>query len=172
MISSTLLKGTLKTILKTKYHLHFLTPFRHWEILLQIHQDWKFYHKKHSRQKSNTNAYILYPVPLVTYREGFFMNTGNKNLSFVEEDSSSSQQSKSLLLVFVSVKSKNRFPPLKGSISCGTVGYDTHKYAEIEFTVNHLFITMTLQELNTLHPICELERAQLLNILAESVQNP
>ena len=31
---------------------------------------------------------------------------------------------------------------------------------------------MTVQELNTLHTICELERNQLLTILAMSVQNP
>ena len=31
---------------------------------------------------------------------------------------------------------------------------------------------MTVQELNTLHTICELERTQLLTILAMSVQNP
>ena len=31
---------------------------------------------------------------------------------------------------------------------------------------------MTLQELNTLHTICEIERSQLLTILAMSVQNP
>ena len=31
---------------------------------------------------------------------------------------------------------------------------------------------MTVQELNTLHTICELERTQLLTILAMSVKNP
>ena len=31
---------------------------------------------------------------------------------------------------------------------------------------------MTVQELNTLHTICELERNRLLTILAMSVQNP
>ena len=31
---------------------------------------------------------------------------------------------------------------------------------------------MTVQELNTLHTICELERNQLLTILAMPVQNP
>ena len=31
---------------------------------------------------------------------------------------------------------------------------------------------MTVQELNTLHTVCELERNQLLTILAMSVQNP
>ena len=31
---------------------------------------------------------------------------------------------------------------------------------------------MTVQELNTLHAVCELERTQLLTILAMSVENP
>ena len=31
---------------------------------------------------------------------------------------------------------------------------------------------MTVQELNTLHTVCELERTQLLTILAMSVKNP
>ena len=31
---------------------------------------------------------------------------------------------------------------------------------------------MTVQELNTFHTICELERNQLLTLLAMSVQNP
>ena len=31
---------------------------------------------------------------------------------------------------------------------------------------------MTVQELNTLHTICELERNQILTILAMPVQNP
>ena len=36
----------------------------------------------------------------------------------------------------------------------------------------HVFRSMTVQELNTLHTVCELERNQLLTILAMSVQNP
>ena len=39
-------------------------------------------------------------------------------------------------------------------------------------TINHVFRSMTVQELNTLHTICELERNQRLTILAMSVQNP
>ena len=31
---------------------------------------------------------------------------------------------------------------------------------------------MTVQELNTLHTVCELERTQLLTVLAMSVENP
>ena len=31
---------------------------------------------------------------------------------------------------------------------------------------------MSFRELNTIHHICELERTQLLTLIAESVQNP
>ena len=43
---------------------------------------------------------------------------------------------------------------------------------KIDFTMNHVFKSMTVQELNTLHTVCELERTQLLTILAMSVKNP
>ena len=42
----------------------------------------------------------------------------------------------------------------------------------IDYTINHVFRSMTVQEQNTLHTVCELERNQLLTILAMSVQNP
>ena len=41
-----------------------------------------------------------------------------------------------------------------------------------DFTINHVFKSMTVQELNTLHTVCELKRTQLLTILAMSVTNP
>ena len=43
---------------------------------------------------------------------------------------------------------------------------------KIDFTINHVFRSMTVQELNTVHTDCELERHQLLKILEKSVQNP
>ena len=41
---------------------------------------------------------------------------------------------------------------------------------KIDFTIKHVFKFMTVQELNTLHTVCELERTQLLSILAMSVK--
>ena len=38
--------------------------------------------------------------------------------------------------------------------------------------MNHVFKSMSVAELNTLHTICEVERTQLLTILAMSVKNP
>ena len=53
-----------------------------------------------------------------------------------------------------------------------TIDYDAHINTKIDYTINHVFRSMTVQELNTLHTVCEIERNKLLTILAMSVQNP
>ena len=53
-----------------------------------------------------------------------------------------------------------------------TIDYDAHFNTKIDFTINHVFKSLTVQELNTLHAVCELEKTQLLTILAMSVKNP
>ena len=64
------------------------------------------------------------------------------------------------------------FPALNVSNNFATINYDAHINTKIDYTINHVFRSMTVQELNTLHTICELERSHLLTILAMSVQNP
>ena len=64
------------------------------------------------------------------------------------------------------------FSALNVSNSFATIDYDAHINTKIDYTVNHVFCSMTVQELNTLHTICEMEKNQLLTILATSVQNP
>ena len=64
------------------------------------------------------------------------------------------------------------FPALNVSNNFATIDYDAHINTKIDYTINNVFRSMTVQELNTLHTICELERNQLLTILAMSVQNP
>ena len=63
------------------------------------------------------------------------------------------------------------FPALNVSNNFATIDYDAHINTKIDYTINHVFRSMTVQDLNTLHTICELERNQLLTILAMSVQN-
>ena len=75
-------------------------------------------------------------------------------------------------LDYDSVKSKYYFTPLIDSNSFGTVDYDADINAEVDYSVNHLFKSMTIQELTTLHHKCETERTKLRPILAMSVQNP
>ena len=53
------------------------------------------------------------------------------------------------------------FPALNVSNNFATIDYDAHINTKIDYTINHVFRSMTVQELNTLHTICELERNQL-----------
>ena len=59
------------------------------------------------------------------------------------------------------------FPALNISNNFTILDYDAHINAKI-----HVFKAMTVQELNTLHAVCELERTQFVTILAMSVNNP
>ena len=64
------------------------------------------------------------------------------------------------------------FHALNVSNNFATIDYDAHINTKIDYTNTHVFRSMTVQELNTYHTICELERNQLLTILAMSVQKP
>ena len=64
------------------------------------------------------------------------------------------------------------FSALNVSNNFATIDYDSHINTKIDYTINHVFRSMTVRGLNTLHTICELERNQLPTILAMSVQNP
>ena len=67
---------------------------------------------------------------------------------------------------------KINFPPLNSTNNFATIDYDAHVNTKNDYANNHVFKTMTVSELNTLHTVCELERIQLLTILAMSVKNP
>ena len=64
------------------------------------------------------------------------------------------------------------FPALNVSDNFATIDYGAHLNTKIEYTINHVCRSMTVQELKTLHTVSELERNQLLTILSMSVQNP
>ena len=64
------------------------------------------------------------------------------------------------------------FPALNVFNNFATIDYYAHINTKIDYTINHAFRSLTVQELNALHTICELESNQLLTILALSVQNP
>ena len=67
---------------------------------------------------------------------------------------------------------KYKFPSLNVSNNFATLDYDAHINTKNDFTINHVFKSMKVQELNTVHTVCELERTQLLTSLAMSVKNP
>ena len=80
-------------------------------------------------------------------------------------------QNKNGRIQFDTSNQKYVFPALNVSNNFATLNYDAHINTKIDFTINHVFKSMTVQELNTLHTVCELERTQLLTILAMSVKN-
>ena len=100
----------------------------------------------------------------VTYTDGFNMHTGQPNPHSIIDEYISGK------LVLDTSNNKFVFPALNVSNNFATIDYDAHINIKIDYTINHVFRSMTVQELNTLHTICELERNQLLTILAMSVQ--
>ena len=102
----------------------------------------------------------------VTYTDGFNMHTEQPNPHSMIDEYISGK------IVLDTSNNKFVFPALKVSNNFATIDYDAHINTKIDYTINHVFRSMTVQELNTLHTICELERNQLLTILAMSVQNP
>ena len=97
----------------------------------------------------------------VTYLDGFDMNTGQpKPHSKIDQNISGKTQ-------FDISNNKYIFPASNISNNFATKDYDAHINTKIDFTINHEFKSMTVQELNTLHTVSE--RTQLLTILAMSV---
>ena len=102
----------------------------------------------------------------VTYLDDFDLNTGQpKPHSIIDQNISGKLQFDNSNKIYI-------FPALNRSNSFATIDTDAHINTKIDFTVNHVFKSMTVQELNLLHTICELEKTQLLTILAMSVKNP
>ena len=102
----------------------------------------------------------------VTYLDGFDMNNGQPRPHSITD------QKLSAKIQFDTSNQKYIFPALNVSNNFATLDYDAHINTKIDFTINHVFKSMTVQELNTLHRVCELERTQLLTISAMSVKNP
>ena len=102
----------------------------------------------------------------VTYTDGFNMHTGQPTPHSMIDEYICGK------IILDNSNNKFVFPALNVSNNFATIDYDAYINTKIDYTLNHVFRSMTVQELNTLHKICELERNQLLTILAMSVQNP
>ena len=88
------------------------------------------------------------------------MHTGQPNPSSITNEYITGK-------IVLDSKSKHyAFPALNVSNNFATIDYDAHIDAKSDYTIKHGFRSMTVQEVNTLHTICELERNQLLTILA------
>ena len=64
------------------------------------------------------------------------------------------------------------FLALNVSNNFASIDHDAHINIKTDYTINHVFRSMTVQEPNNFHTICELERNQLPTVLAMSAQNP
>ena len=101
------------------------------------------------------------------------MHTGKRNPLQLPEDEQYVRLSSQLTtinlfhnqnyLIFLALNSSNSFE---------TIDYEAHCNTKIDYSNNHVFKTMSVAELNTLHTLCQVERTQLLTILAMSVENP
>ena len=100
-----------------------------------------------------------------TYQEGFIVHTGQPNPQSIMAEYISGK------IVLDSTTKHYVFPALNVSNNFATIDYDANNNTKIDYTITHVVRSTTVQELNTLHKICELERNQRLTILAMSVQN-
>ena len=102
----------------------------------------------------------------VTYTNGFNMHTSLPNPHSMIDEYISGK------IVLDNSNTKFVIPALNVSNNFATIDYGAHINTKIDYTIIHVFRSMTVQELNTLHTICELERNKFFTILARSVQNP
>ena len=104
--------------------------------------------------------------PDVTFQEGFNMHTGQPNPQSIINESISGE------IVLYSTTKHYVFPALNVSNNFATIDYNAHIITKSDYTINHVFRSMTVQELNTLHIICELERSQLLKYFLCPFKSP
>ena len=97
----------------------------------------------------------------VTYQKGLNMHTGQPNPQSIINEYFSGKT------ILDSTTKHNVFPALNVSYNFAIIDNDVHINTKKE-----IFRSMTVQELDTLHSVCELERNQLFTILALSVPNP
>ena len=86
------------------------------------------------------------------------------------EEPSFTQSSMFSPKIFETVGIEHWFPPLIESNIFGILDYDGHKRANIGHPLNHLLTSINLLEVKLLNPICELERRQMLTLLARCFQ--
>ena len=81
----------------------------------------------------------------VTYTDGFNMHTGQPNPHSMIDEYISGK------IVLDTSNNKFIFTALNVSNNFATIDYDAHINTKIDYTINHVFCSMTVQELNTLH---------------------
>ena len=133
--------------------------------ITQVFQHFKFF-LQHKPFVVNQTLFILHNT------QTFLLHTPMVSICILPNPHSMIDEYISGKIVLDTSNNKFIFPALNVSNNFATIDYDAHINTKIDYTINHVFRSMTVQELNTLHTICELERNQLPTILAMSVQNP
>ena len=113
-----------------------------------------------------TNQYLDL---FITHIEGFNMHTGKRNpLQLPEVNNMINSPLNSFLVKLFIFKIKSFFLLYTSPTTLLKIDYEAHINTKIDYSINHVFKTMSGAELSTLHTICEVERTQLLTILAMS----
>ena len=114
-----------------------------------------------------------YPDLFVTYKEGFKMQTGKPNPLQLPQNEQYNRLTTQLISgKLVHTQDKLLFPALNSSNNFATIDYEAHINTKLDYSINHIFKSMSVAEPYTLHTICEVEHTQLLKVLAMSVKNP
>ena len=124
-----------------------------------------------------------YSEILVEYEKGFDMTTGktkfdpyapshpvNERTSYVPVNFQKSKgQPGGKLKPYDSKSTRLQELSLMNSTYFGNIQYDIYLYMKLDYTISRSFQEMSLSELETLHKLCELERTQILQLLALAV---
>ena len=87
------------------------------------------------------------------------MLTGKRNPLKIPEDEQYTQLSTQHFSgKLVHTQNKLLFPALNYSDNFATIDFESHINTKNNYSFNHIFKTMSVAELNTLHTICEIER--------------
>ena len=101
------------------------------------------------------------------------MHTGKHNALQLPQNDQYNQLTTQLISgKLVHTQDKFLFPALNSCNNFVTNYYEAQINTKIDYSINHVFKSMSVAELDTLHTICGVERTQLLTILAMSVKNP
>ena len=108
----------------------------------------------------------------LTYEEGFNMHTGKRNPLQLPEDEQYTRLSvHSISSILIHTQNKLLLPALNSTDNFAIFDYETHIKTKIDYSISHIFKTMSVAEFNTIHTAWKVERTQLLTFLAMSVRN-
>ena len=100
------------------------------------------------------------------------MHTGKRNPLHLPQNEQYNQLATQLFSgKLIHTQDNLLFPALNSSNNFANIDKEAHINTKIDNSINHVIKSMSVVELGTLHTICEVQRTQLLTILAMSVKN-